>query len=95
VEEVNKYLEKIARLRHLKKVHKSEVREMIEGELSGRAVDAATLKKKHKHHEKKAVALALYQCPVTQMRRWYVNGEEVPAGWVEVKKTYKKFPKKA
>lgn len=93
----NKYLEKIARMRRLPHGEKSKMRELIEGELSGRAVDAATPKKrhkKHKHIEKAAIALTLYEHPVTQQRRWFVDGKEVPAGWVELKKTYKKFPKK-
>lgn len=92
----NRYLEKVARIRHVARhAQKSEVRELIEGELSGRAVDAVTPKKRKKrtHLEKKAIALNLYQCPVTQKKRWFVNGEEVPSGWVELASTYKKFPK--
>jgi hypothetical protein len=89
---VNRYLEKIARIRRLPHGERSKVRELVEGELSGRAVDAAKHKrKKHKHLEKAAIALTLYECPVTQKRKWTVNGKEVPAGWVEVVKTYKKF----
>lgn len=97
-DEPNKYLEKIARIRRLPHGEKGKLREIVEGELSGRAVDAVTPKKKHKKHkhlEKTAIALTLYECPVTQQRKWTVNGRDVPAGWVEVKKTYKKFPKKA
>lgn len=94
---MNRYLEKIARKLHVHKAERSKVRELIEGELSGRAVDAATAKKKHKpkHLEKVAIALSLYEHPTTQQRRWIVNGKDVPVGWIEVTKTYKKFPKKA
>lgn len=53
----------------------------------GRALETGSV---NRYLEKAAIALTLYECPVTQKRKWTVNGEDVPAGWVEVAKTYKK-----
>lgn len=91
---MNKYLEKLARHLHVHKAERSKVRELIEGELSGRAVDAAKPKhKKRKHLEKVAIALYMYRCPVTGRQKWVTKKEDAPEGYELVKETYKKFNK--
>lgn len=93
----NRYLEKLAARIRIKGKHLHKAKELVQDELIERGIEVVKEHhKKYPHsHEKTAIALSLYEHPTTQQRRWIVNGKDVPVGWIEVKKTYKKFPKKA
>lgn len=91
----NRYLEKIARRLHVKDEHLNKAKELVQGELIGRGVDAAK-KQYHKHkkkhgHEKVAIALTLWECPKTGKRKWVAGDKAGPEGYVIVKKSYRNF----
>lgn len=96
-QEVNKYLEKIAARVRVKGKHLHKAKEIVQEELVERAVDAAKEHyHKHRHgHEKKAIALTLYEDPKTGKTKWIPGTNPAPEGWIIKKKSYKKFNKKA